>query len=58
MLLPANSVHSRKPAGNTEAHVFRDTVSPHEKLLLLAIFIVVAGWIGFRAALMLFVTFG
>jgi hypothetical protein len=58
MLLQANSARSREPAGNSDAHAFRGTVSPHEKLLLLAILLVVAGWISFRAALIVFATSG
>ena len=58
MLLQTNSGDMEKPASNSEPHVFRGTVPPHEKLLLLAILMVVAAWIMFRVAMMLFATFG
>jgi hypothetical protein len=48
----------RKPLGNGEAHAVRGAVSPYEKLLLLAILVVVAAWIMFRVALTLVATFG
>jgi hypothetical protein len=54
MLLQANS----RPAPADEPHAFRSAVPPHEKLLLLAVLVVVAGWISFRVALMLFATLG
>ena len=58
MLLQTNSGDIQKPARTSEAHAFRGTVPPHEKLLLVAILVVVAAWIMFRVALMLFATFG
>ena len=58
MLLQTNSADMQKPASNNEPHVFRGTVPPHEKLLLLAILIVVAAWIMFRVAVVLFAAFG
>jgi len=57
MLLQTNSGDMRKPAPTSEAHAFRGTVPPHEKLLLLAILVVVAAWIMFRVALMLLGSF-
>ena len=54
MLLQANS----RPAPADEPHAFRSAVPPHEKLLLLAVLVVVAGWISFRVALMLLATLG
>ncbi len=56
MLLQTNP--GPKPTPQNEPHAFRGTVPPHEKLLLLAILVVVAAWIMFRVALMLFATFG
>ena len=58
MLLRTSSGDMQKPASNSEPHVFRGTVPPHEKLLLLAILMVVAAWIMFRVAVVLFATFG
>ena len=58
MLLQANSGDIRKPVSTSEPHPFRGAVPPHEKLLLLAILVVVAAWISFRVALMLFSAFG
>jgi hypothetical protein len=58
MLLQTNSGDMQKPARSSEAHAFRGAVPPHEKLLLLAILVVVAAWILFRVALMLFATVG
>jgi hypothetical protein len=54
MQLQANS----KPAPTGEPHPFRGAVPAHEKLLLLAVLVVAAGWISFRVALMLFATLG
>ena len=48
----------RKRLGNGEAYAVRGAVSSYEKLLLLAILVVVAAWIVFRVALMLAATFG
>jgi hypothetical protein len=57
MLLQAHSGDIRKPVSTTsEPHAFRGAVPPHEKLLLLAILVVVAAWISFRVALMLLAT--
>lgn len=53
MLLQTNSPDIRKPLAKSEAHAFRGVVPPHEKLLLLAILAVVAAWIMFRVALIL-----
>jgi hypothetical protein len=58
MLLQTNSGEVRKRPAKDEPHAFRGAVPPHEKLLLLAILAVVAAWIMFRVALMLFATFG
>jgi hypothetical protein len=58
MLLQTNSGEIRKQAPKGEPHAFRSAVPAHEKLLLLAILAVVAAWITFRVALMLFTTFG
>ncbi len=58
MLLQANSGDIRKPAPASEPHALRGAVPPHEKLLLLAILVVVAAWIMFRIGLALFATFG
>lgn len=58
MPLQTNSGDIRKPLGNGEAHAARGAVSSYEKLLLLAILVVVAAWIMFRVALMLVATFG
>jgi len=58
MLLQANSGQIRKAAPASEPHAFRGAVPPHEKLLLLAILVVVAAWVSFRVALMLFATLG
>jgi len=58
MLLQANSGDIRKPAPNSEPHAFRGAVPAHEKLLLLGILAVVAAWIMFRVAVMLFASFG
>ena len=58
MLLQANSGEIRKAATNSEPHAFRGAVPPHEKLLLLAILVVVAAWISFRVGLVLLATFG
>ena len=58
MLLQTSSGDLQKPASNSEPHVFRGTVPPHEKLLLLATLMVVAAWIMFRVAMMLFATLG
>ena len=57
MLLQTSSDEIQRPAPKSEPH-FRDTVPPHEKLLLLAILMVVAAWIMFRVALMLLGAFG
>ncbi len=53
MLLQTNSPEIRKPLVKREASAFRGVVPPHEKLLLVAILAVVAAWIMFRMALML-----
>jgi hypothetical protein len=58
MLLQAPSGDIRKPVSTSEPHAFRGAVPPHEKLLLLAILVVVAAWISFRVALMLLATSG
>jgi hypothetical protein len=58
MLLQANSGDIRKPAPAGEPHAFRGAVPAHEKLLLLAILVVVAAWIMFRVATTLFATLG
>ena len=52
MLLQTSSGEIQRPVPKSEPH-FRGTVPPHEKLLLLAILMVVAAWIMFRVALML-----
>lgn len=53
MLLQTHSGEIPRPAPNREPHVIRGAVPPQEKLLLVAILLVVAGWIFFRMALML-----
>ena len=58
MLLQTSSGDIRKPLAKSEAHAFRGAVPAHEKLLLLAILVVVAAWIIFRVALMLSATVG
>jgi hypothetical protein len=58
MPLQTNSGDIRKPLRNGEAHAVRGAASSYEKLLLLAILVVVAAWIMFHVALMLVGTFG
>ena len=52
MLLQTSSDEIQRPVPKSEPH-FRDAVPPDEKLLLLAILMVVAAWIMFRVSLML-----
>jgi len=56
--MSANAAPNSQTRGNGEAHAVRGAVSSYEKLLLLAILVVVAAWIMFRVALMLVATFG
>lgn len=56
MLLQINS--GRKPQPTNEPHAFGGAVPAHEKMLLLAMLAVVAAWITFRVALMLFARIG
>ena len=57
MLLQTSSDEIQRPVPKSEPH-FRDAVPPDEKLLLLAILMVVAAWIMFRVSLMLLVAVG
>lgn len=58
MLLQIRPGDVRNPADIREAHAFHGAVSPHEKLLLLGILLIVAAWIGFRVAMLLLATLG
>jgi hypothetical protein len=50
MLVKTGSGEIKRPIPKGEPHS-RDSVPPHEKLLLLAILMVVAAWIMFRVSL-------